>query len=42
VTTLIINAALSPNLYGHADFFLANDAASKIWRPILDWIQAHR
>jgi pimeloyl-ACP methyl ester carboxylesterase len=42
VTTLIINPALSPNLYGHADSFLANDAASKIWRPILDWIQAHR
>jgi hypothetical protein len=42
VTTLIINPTLNPNLYGHADFFLANNAASEIWQPILDWIRAHR
>ena len=42
VTKVLVNPTLDPSLYGHADFFLANDAAAKIWRPILDWIQAHR
>jgi hypothetical protein len=42
VTPLVVNPTMSPALYGHADFFLANEAASVIWRPILDWIRAHR
>jgi pimeloyl-ACP methyl ester carboxylesterase len=42
VSKLVVNPALDPSLYGHADFFLANDAASKIWQPILGWIRAHR
>jgi hypothetical protein len=49
VSSLIVNQALNPSLYGHADFFLADsaknpadNAANKIWRPILDWILAHR
>jgi len=49
VSSLIINATLNPSLYGHADSFLADsaantsdNAANKIWRPILDWILAHR
>jgi hypothetical protein len=27
--------------FGHADLFLANDAQTLVWRPILDWIKAH-
>jgi pimeloyl-ACP methyl ester carboxylesterase len=27
--------------YGHADLFLANDAQTLVWQPILDWVQAH-
>jgi pimeloyl-ACP methyl ester carboxylesterase len=27
--------------YGHADLFLANDAQTQVWRPILDWVRAH-
>jgi pimeloyl-ACP methyl ester carboxylesterase len=27
--------------YGHADLFLANDAQTLVWQPILSWIQAH-
>ena len=42
VTKAVVNPTLDPNLYGHADFFLANNAASAIWQPILDWIRAHR
>jgi len=42
VTTKTVNQSWDPSLYGHADFFLANDAASKIWQHILSWIQAHR
>lgn len=25
--------------YGHADLFLAGDAGSAVWEPILDWLQ---
>ena len=42
VTSLVLNPGMIPTLYGHADFLLANDAASVVWRPILDWILAHR
>jgi pimeloyl-ACP methyl ester carboxylesterase len=42
VSKLVVNPTLDPSLYGHADFFLANNAASEIWQPILDWIRAHR
>ncbi|HVR97368.1 MAG TPA: hypothetical protein VMW27_12185 [Thermoanaerobaculia bacterium] len=27
--------------YGHADLFLADDAQTRVWQPILSWIQAH-
>ena len=27
--------------YGHADLFLANDAETRVWQPVLSWIQAH-
>jgi hypothetical protein len=27
--------------YGHADLFLANDAHTLVWQPILDWLEAH-
>lgn len=42
ITKLTVNPVLDPSLYGHADFFLANDAADVIWQPILDRIRAHR
>ena len=28
--------------FGHVDTVLAKDAESLVWRPILDWIIAHR
>jgi len=28
--------------FGHADLFLARDAETLVWKPILDWIIAHR
>jgi pimeloyl-ACP methyl ester carboxylesterase len=28
--------------FGHADTILANDAETAVWKPILDWIVAHR
>jgi pimeloyl-ACP methyl ester carboxylesterase len=42
VSKLVVNPTLDPTLYGHADFFLADNAASVIWQPILNWIRAHR
>lgn len=27
--------------YGHADLFIGNQAETLVWRPILEWIQAH-
>ena len=42
VTTLVLNPTQVPSLYGHADVMLANDAASVVWQPILDWILARR
>ncbi len=27
--------------YGHADLFLANDAQTLVWQPLLDWVRAH-
>jgi hypothetical protein len=27
--------------FGHADLFLANNAQSLVWQPILSWVQAH-
>ncbi|MFY9820080.1 MAG: hypothetical protein WAM82_01780 [Thermoanaerobaculia bacterium] len=27
--------------YGHADLFLANDAQTLVWQPILDWVRGH-
>jgi hypothetical protein len=28
--------------FGHADVVLAREAETLVWRPILDWIMAHR
>jgi hypothetical protein len=28
--------------FGHADTVLAKDADTLVWKPILDWIVAHR
>ena len=42
VSSLVLNPALDPSLYGHADFFLANNAATEVWQHILSWIQAHQ
>lgn len=44
VTTLVINkvpAAARILDYGHADLFLANDAQTLVWQPLLSWIRAH-
>jgi hypothetical protein len=41
VTQLIINPTFDPSLYGHADFFLADDAADVVWQPILEWVWEH-
>ena len=27
--------------YGHADLFLASDAQTLVWQPLLDWVRAH-
>ena len=27
--------------FGHADLFLANDAQTLVWQPILDWVRTH-
>jgi pimeloyl-ACP methyl ester carboxylesterase len=42
VTWMIVNPTLEPTKYQHADFFLGNDAAQRIWQPILEWIQDHK
>jgi pimeloyl-ACP methyl ester carboxylesterase len=44
VTSLVIHkvpAAARIADYGHADLFLARDAQTLVWQPILSWIQAH-
>jgi hypothetical protein len=28
--------------FGHADLFTATNAETLVWKPILDWIVAHR
>lgn len=42
VSSFVLNPTLDSSLYGHADLFLANDAATEVWQHILSWIQAHR
>ena len=42
VAKMTVNPTLDPSLYGHADFFLGNNAATEVWQHILDWIRAHR
>jgi dienelactone hydrolase len=42
VSWLWLNEAFTPSGYGHADFFLANEAATVVWQPILEWVRAHR
>jgi len=44
VTTLVVN--LTPPAariadFGHADLFLANNADTLVWQPILNWLLAH-
>ena len=44
VTTLVVNkvpAAQRIIDFGHADLFLANDAQTLVWQPVLSWLQAH-
>jgi pimeloyl-ACP methyl ester carboxylesterase len=44
VTTLVVHKVpASQRLadYGHADLFLANDAQTLVWQPLLNWLQAH-
>ena len=42
ITRLILNPLPdAPSYYGHADVFLADDAADRVWRPIMEWIKAH-
>jgi hypothetical protein len=42
VTTLIVSEAAAPEEdWGHNDLFLADDADSLVWQPILDWIETH-
>ena len=43
VTALMVDANLGDPLvdYGHLDLFLANNAESLVWEPILEWIVAH-
>lgn len=44
VRTLVINKVPAEQRlldYGHADLFLANDAQTLVWQPILDWVRAH-
>lgn len=42
VTVLIVDQAPDPVLdIGHNEIFLADDAASLVWQPMLDWIDSH-
>ena len=44
VTTRIIHKVPADQRladYGHADLFLASDAQTLVWQPILDWVRAH-
>jgi hypothetical protein len=42
VTTHIVSLApVRIADFGHADLFLANQAPSLAWQPILDWVRAH-
>jgi pimeloyl-ACP methyl ester carboxylesterase len=44
VSRLIIDRAPDPQRildYGHADLFLANDAPTLVWQPMLSWLQGH-
>lgn len=43
VTSLIVSKVPATQRlldYGHADLFLANDAAELVWAPMLEWIEA--
>ena len=44
VTSLVIDLQPPANQlaeFGHADIFLANNAQTLVWQPILSWIQGH-
>ena len=43
VTTRVVDLTRRPAPvdFGHADLFLATDARTLVWRPILNWIRAH-
>jgi hypothetical protein len=43
VTSLVVSKVSAAQRlldYGHADLFLANDAAELVWTPLLEWINA--
>jgi hypothetical protein len=44
VSSLIVHKVPSTQRlfdYGHADLFLANDAQTLVWQPMLQWLQSH-
>lgn len=44
VTSLIVSLVPPANRiadFGHADLFLANNAATLVWQPLLDWVRGH-
>ncbi|MEA2563450.1 MAG: hypothetical protein QOH06_4954 [Acidobacteriota bacterium] len=44
VTSLVIDRQPPANQladFGHADLFLANNAQTLVWQPVLSWIQSH-
>jgi hypothetical protein len=44
VTTQVVSLQAPTDVlfdYGHADVWMANDAATQVWAPIAAWIQAH-
>jgi hypothetical protein len=44
VTSLVVDLQPPANQlaeFGHADLFLATNAQSLVWQPILSWIQGH-
>jgi hypothetical protein len=41
VTNLVLGPPDNPG-FGHADLFLARNAETLVWQPILEWLKAHR
>jgi hypothetical protein len=42
ITVQLLSDADEAMDFGHVDTVLARDAEMLVWRPILDWIMAHR